>query len=152
MLLYFNGFQNQNLPVLRLKLTQTTEMKQTQTFFHGTYSNLTPCLFLPKNGKVFQWLTKSKFLSFMAKVNLNYGNESKSDIFPWVIFKSVIYFFLSKNIKLFQWLLKSRFHNFMMEVNRKKRNETKSNFFSWSIFKSDIMLHWSQNSKMFQLL
>ena len=48
MLLYFNGFQNQNLPVLRLKLTQTTEMKQTQTFFHGTYSNLTPCLFLPK--------------------------------------------------------------------------------------------------------
>ena len=33
----------------------------------------------------------------MIKVNQNNGNEKKSDIFPWDIFKSdVIYFFLKK--------------------------------------------------------
>ena len=32
---------NQNFTVLWLEWTQTMEMKQNQTFFHGTYSNLT---------------------------------------------------------------------------------------------------------------
>ena len=31
---------------------------------------------------------KTKFLSFVTNVNLNNGNETKSDIFPWDIFKS----------------------------------------------------------------
>ena len=48
--------------------------------------------------KVFQWLSKSKFLSFMAKVNPENGNETKSGIFSWDIFKSdVIYFFIKKD-------------------------------------------------------
>ena len=64
------------------------EMKQNKTFFNGTYLNLTPYLYLSKNIEVFQWLSKSKFLSFMTKVNPNNGNETKSDIFPWDIFKS----------------------------------------------------------------
>ena len=38
---YFNVFPNQNISVLWLKWTQAMEMKQNQTFFHGTYSNLT---------------------------------------------------------------------------------------------------------------
>ena len=38
---YFNDFQNRNFSVLPLKYTQTMEMKQNQTFFHGSYSNLT---------------------------------------------------------------------------------------------------------------
>ena len=37
-------------------------------------------IFLSKNIKVFQWLSKSKFYSFM---NPNNGNQTKSDIFPW---------------------------------------------------------------------
>ena len=57
------------------------KMKQNQTFFHETYSNLTSSVFFSKNIEVFQWLSKSKFLSFMTTVNLNNGNEAKSDIF-----------------------------------------------------------------------
>ena len=41
-------------------------------------------------------LSKSEFLSFMTKVNPNNGNETKSDIFPWDIFKSNN--FLNQNI------------------------------------------------------
>ena len=78
---YFNDLQNQNFSVLWLKWTQTMEMKKNQIFFHGTYSNLAPHLFLSKNIKLFQWLSKSKFLSIMTKVNPNNGNETKSDIF-----------------------------------------------------------------------
>ena len=47
--------------------------------------------------------SKSKFLSFMTKVNPNNGNEiTKLDIFPWDIFKSHTIYFLSKDIKVFQ--------------------------------------------------
>ena len=60
------------------------------SLFHGTCSNLTTYLFLLKNIKVFQWLLKWKLLSFMTKVNLNNGNETKSDVFLWDIFKSDI--------------------------------------------------------------
>ena len=77
---YLNGFQNLNFSVLWLKWIQTMEMKQKQAFFHGAYSNLTP-FFLSKHIKVFQWLSKSKFLNFMTKVNPNNGNETKPDIF-----------------------------------------------------------------------
>ena len=45
-------------------------------------------LFLLKNIKVFQWLSNSKFLNFMTKVNPNYGNKTKSDISLRDIFKS----------------------------------------------------------------
>ena len=38
----------------------------------------------------------------MTKVNPNSGNKTKSDIFPWDIFKSDAYLFLSKKIKVFQ--------------------------------------------------
>ena len=81
LLKYFNGFQNQNLSLLWLKWNQTMEMKQNQTFFHRTYSNLTPYLSLSKNIRVFQWLLKSKFLSFKTKVNRKNKNETTSDIF-----------------------------------------------------------------------
>ena len=38
----------------------------------------------------------------MAKVNPENGNETKSGIFSWDIFKSTSYIFLSKKTKLFQ--------------------------------------------------
>ena len=71
------------------------EMQQNQTLFHRTYSNLTPYLSLSKNIKIFQVLSKSKFLHFMTKVNPNNGIETKSDIFPRNIFKSDIIFYWS---------------------------------------------------------
>ena len=84
-------------PVLWLKSTQTVEMKENKIFSHGTYSNLTPYLFLSKNILVFQWLSKSKFLSFMTEAKPNNENETKSDF----TFKSGIISFLSKNIQVF---------------------------------------------------
>ena len=69
-------------------------MKEIEIFFHGTF------LFI-KNFKEFPWLSKSKFLSFMNKVemneNPNNGNEKKSDIFLWEISKSDIIFHWSQN-------------------------------------------------------
>ena len=38
----------------------------------------------------------------MTKVNPNNGNYTKSDIFPWHIFKYDAISLLSKNIKVFQ--------------------------------------------------
>ena len=38
----------------------------------------------------------------MTKLNPNNRNESKSDIFPWVIFKISFLFKVFKNIKVFQ--------------------------------------------------
>ena len=95
---------NVNFSDLWLKWTQTMKMKQNQTFFHGTYSNLTAYTFLLKNTKVFQWLSTSKFLSFVTERNPNNSNETKSDIFSWDIFKSDIVFHSSQNTKIFQWL------------------------------------------------
>ena len=93
---YFNELWNGNFSVLWLKWNQAMVVKQNQTFFHGTYSNLTPYLSLTKNIKIFQWLLKSKFLSFTTKVKANNGNETKSDIFPWDIFKFDTISFLSQ--------------------------------------------------------
>ena len=90
---YYSDCYNQNFSVLRLKWTQTMDMKQNQTFYYETYPNLVS-YFLSKNNKVFQWLSKLKFLSFTTKVNPSNGNETKSGIFPSEIFKSTI----------FQWL------------------------------------------------
>ena len=41
----------------------------------------------------------------MTRVNPNNGNETKSDIFSWDIFKSDIIIHLSQNTKIFQWVL-----------------------------------------------
>ena len=45
-------------------------------------------------------MIKSKFHSFMTRVNPNNGNETKSDIFSWDIFKSGIIIHLSQNISM----------------------------------------------------
>ena len=61
---------------------------------------MTSYIFLSKSIKVFQELSKSKFLSFTTKVNPNNGNETK--FFPWDIFKSDNIFHWSQNTKIFQ--------------------------------------------------
>ena len=73
----------------------------------------------------------------MTKVNLNNGIETKSDIFPWYIFKSDSISFLSKDIKVFQWLSISEFLSFMTKVNPNNGNERKADIFRSEIFKSD---------------
>ena len=65
----------------------------------------------------------------MTTIKPSNGNETKSDIFPWDIFKSVAISFLLKDIKVFQWLLKSKFLNFMTRVISNNKNETKSDIF-----------------------
>ena len=65
----------------------------------------------------------------MTKVNPNNGNETKSDIFPWEIFKSDVIYFFIKEIKIFQRLSKSIFLSFMTKVNPNNGNETKSGIF-----------------------
>ena len=60
-------------------------------------------MFLSEIIKVFQISQFFQtFLSFMTKVNPNNGNETKSGISPWDIFKSDTISFLPKNIKVFQ--------------------------------------------------
>ena len=85
---YFNDCHN--CSVLWLKWTQKMEMTQNQTFFQGTYSIRS--YLLSKNSNVFQWLSKSKFLSVLSKVNSNNENETKADIFSCHIFKPDIIF------------------------------------------------------------
>ena len=91
------------------------EIKQNQTSFHGTYLNLMAYLFLSKYIKVFQWLSKSKFLNIMAKVNPNNGNETKSDIFLRDIFKSDIVFIGHKILKYF-----NDFYNWHFSISSQK--------------------------------
>ena len=85
----------------------------------------------------------------MTKVNPNYGDERKSDIFPRDIFKSANIPFLSKNIKVFQWLSKSKFFSFTTKVNPNDRNAEKSDIFPWGIFKSDTIYFLSKILKYF---
>ena len=91
MLKHFNDFQNRNFSVLWLKWTQTMKMKQNQTFFHGTYSHLTPYLSLSKIINIFQYHSKSKFLSFMTKVDPN--NRSKIRHFSVAHIKRILKYF-----------------------------------------------------------
>ena len=106
------------------KMNPSNGNETKSAIFPRTYSNLTSYIFC-QNIKVFQWLSKSKFLTFMTNVNPSNGNETKSAIFPWGIFKSDVIYFLSRNIKAFQWLSKSEFLSFMTKVNPNNGNETK---------------------------
>ena len=73
----------------------------------------------------------------MTKLNPKHGNETKSDIFSWDIFKSDTMSFLLKNTKIFQWLSEAKFFNFMTNVAPNNGKETESDIFPWGIFKSD---------------
>ena len=101
---YFKDLKNRHFWVLWLKWNQATEMIQNQTY-----------IFLLKYIKVFQWLSKSEFVSFMTKMNPNNGNKTKSDIFPWDIFKSGIVFIGCKILKYFK-----DFYNWHFSISLQK--------------------------------
>ena len=74
----------------------------------------------------------------MTKVNLNNGNETISDIFPWDIIKSdSISFFYQNILKYFSDFQNRYFSIFMTKVNPDNRNETKTAIFPSDIFKYD---------------
>ena len=75
---------------------------------------------------------KSKFLSFMTKVNPSNENETKSDIFLWCIFTNEIF----------------QLHD--LKINPNNEHDTNSNIFSRDIFKSDIIFFLSKNIQVFQ--
>ena len=58
----------------------------------------------------------------MTKVTTNKGTETKSNVFPWDIFKSDIIYPWSKKIKVFQWLLKFASINFITKQNASKEH------------------------------
>ena len=91
------------------------DMKKNQTSFHGRYLNLTAYVFLSKCIKVFQWLSKLQFLSFMTKVNPSNGNETKSDILPMDILKFDIVFIGRKILKYFNY-----FYNWHFSISLQK--------------------------------
>ena len=106
------------------------KMRQNQKFFHRDIFKSDAISLFIESIKIFQWRSKSKFFSFMTKVNPNNGNETISDILAWDIFKSDTTYFLSKDIKLFQWLSKLKVPSFMTELSPNNGNETKSDIFS----------------------
>ena len=105
------------MSVLWLKWTQTTEIKQNEVFFHWIYSNLTPYLSLSKDIQIFQWLSKSKFLSCMTKVNPKNGIETSQTFFCGTY---------SNTTKIFQWLLLLELFNLIVKVNTFEQSEIKS--------------------------
>ena len=145
---YFKHFQNQSFSVLWLKRAQRMEMKQNRTYFYGTYSNLTPYLFLSKHIRVFQWLSKAKFLSFMTKVNPNNETKPNSDIFPWGIFKSGIISFFLKTYFRFSMTFKITISHFFdyNEPTQGRWNKIRQFFIGhtqiWHHF-SLITKHWN---------
>ena len=70
---YFSDFQNRNFSVLWLNWTQTMEMKQNETLFHGVYSNLASFLIGRKNLKYF-----NGFYNWYLSISLqNWAQTSK---------------------------------------------------------------------------
>ena len=99
------------------------EITRNQTFFRGTYLNLTAYLFLSEYIKKLQWLSKSMETMMQNQI----------------FFHQIWDLFWSKHIKIFQCLSKSKFLNFMTKVNPNNGNKTNSDIFPMDIFKSDII-------------
>ena len=91
------------------------EIKQNQPFFQGAYSILMAYIFLSKNIEVFQLLLKSKFLSYMAKVNPNNGNETKSGIFLRTYSNLTSFFIVHTILKYF-----NDFYNWYLSISLQK--------------------------------
>ena len=71
-----------------------------------------------------KWLSKSKILCFITKMNTSKETETNSDILSCDVFSSDVIYFFIKNIKVFQWVSKSKFLCFMTKVNSQNGNET----------------------------
>ena len=104
-------FKNRIISVIWLKWTQKIEIEHFYVciiklviFPWDTFKSYT-IFFSSKNIHVLQWLSNSKFLSYMTKVHPNSGNETKSNIFPWDVLKSDIIFHWPEIPKIFEGFL-----------------------------------------------
>ena len=86
---YFNKVLNSKRRLNQIKYCLTEHIQIWHLFFYKT------------NIKIFQWLSKSKFVSFMIKVNWNNGDETKSH-FPLDVFKYDAIYVLIKKINCFK--------------------------------------------------
>ena len=113
------------------KVNLNNGMEQKSDIFPWGIFKFDSIPFLSKYINVNQWLSKSEFLSFMTKVNLNNGNGTTfSQIFPWDTFKSET--FLYQNIlKYFNEFQNRNFS--ILWLNWTQTVEIKQNqtFFQW---------------------
>ena len=116
---YFSDFQNRNFIVLWLKWTQTMEMKRTR-HFPLRHIQIWHLIFFMKKCSSISLTFKIKISQFYDYRIPNNGNETKSDIFAWYIFRSDIIFQWSQNTKQFQWLLSLAFFNFIAKLSINK--------------------------------
>ena len=100
---YFNNFQIRSFSVLRLKWTQTMELTQNQTFFHVTYSDLTPYLY-QKLLKYFSYFHNWNFSVLWLKWTQTMEMK-QNQTFSHETCKSNIIFHWLQNTKIFHWLL-----------------------------------------------
>ena len=72
-----------------------------------------------KKIKVFEWFSKSKFLSFMTEVNPNNENETKSDIFHGTYSNLTSFYIGHKMLKYFK-----DFYSWNFSILLQKRPQT----------------------------
>ena len=77
------------------------EMKQIRHFSMG-HIQIRHHIFIIKKYSSTSMTLKLKFFSFMTAANPNNGNETKSDIISWDLFKFDIVFHWSQNTETFQ--------------------------------------------------
>ena len=98
--------------------------------------------------RVFQWLSKSKVLSFMTKANPNNGNETKVDISMWHI---QIWHYFSLALKYWNISMAFVIGSFQF-YSKSEHKQVKWNKITWEICKSDSIFPYLQSSTLFNLL
>ena len=92
---YFNQVEYSYFSTYWQNWAQTNKLKPNQTLFYRTYSNLRSFFSFDENIKVFQWISKSKFLNFLFEAYLNNENKTKSDKFLHRTCSNLTSFFIS---------------------------------------------------------
>ena len=114
------------------KVNPSNRNETKSDIFPWPISNLTPHIFLPKSIKIFQWLWKSKFFSFMTKVNPKKCKWSKIRHFPvgYIhIWRHIL--LCQKNIKVFLWLLRLNFSDLWLSWTQAMEMKLNQTYFIW---------------------
>ena len=96
-------------------MNQTNGNQTKSAIFPRGIFNSDGIYFFVKNIEVFQLLLKSKFLSYMAKVNPNNGNETKSGIFLRTYSNLTSFFIVHTILKYF-----NDFYNWYLSISLQK--------------------------------
>ena len=109
-----NDLKNQNFSVLWLKWTQTMEIKENQTFFHETYSNLLTYLFYQKISKYFNDFQNRNFSVLRLKwtqtiemqKNQTFFHGTYSNLTPYIFYQNIFFHWTYSNLTLFSFCRK----------------------------------------------